>query len=453
LTFDPWTPPESGPLSRFSTTILRLTLLYCAAIFVLSVREHSRWTHLSTMAIAYLLPIAGALAITLILRASTTARVVAVLVIIPFVAAVFATDIFFAIPGRTIRKWGMHFIADRQRNVVAGELRNKGINAYPYVTSAEFRYGRDMRWIGADSILPLASVSNKVTVMCAEGDLAVTFNSDEHGFNNPPGLWKPDSVDLALIGDSFVFGSCVPPRDHFVSSVRSLIPRTLNLGGLGNGPLSELGLLREFAAPMRPPRVLWFFFEGNDMEELETEKVYFLRNYLDSTFSQHLLEKQGVTDRTLTAYGDSAVAIGRGNKPPATQFRDLMMLRDLRIALGLEAASAERVITPDYATFSRVLAEAKRTVDGWGGSLTLVYLPEQNRTEPDARQPMGRQHDEEDIRSHTLAIAQKLGIPVLDMAVRFSQDSDRKALWWRPRTHLSPYGNQRLGAAVLELLR
>ena len=422
-------------------------------IFAISIHEHARWILAGTMAIAYLLPIAGAVAMVLLLRSSTTARVIAVLVIIPFVLALIATDIYFAIPGRVIRKWGMHFIADRQRNVVAGELRKKGINAYPYVTSAEFRYGRDTRRIGADSILPLASVSNKVTVMCAEGDLTVTFNSDEHGFNNPQGLWKPDSVDLALIGDSFVFGSCVPPEDHFVTRVRTVVPRTLNLGGLGNGPLSELGLLREFAAPMRPHRVFWFFFEGNDMEELEAEKQFILRGYLDSAFSQRLLSRQDLTDKTLNAYADSTVAIGKGSKTLATRMRDLAMLRDLRIALGLEAASAERVVTPDYEMLSRVLSEAKRTVAAWGGSLTLVYLPEQHRVEPEAPQPMGRRHDQEDIRSHTLAIANELDLPVLDVGERFMRDSDKKALWWRPRTHLSPYGNKRLGDAVLELLR
>lgn len=405
------------------------------------------------MAIAYVLPIAGAGAIWLLLRSSTTARVIAVLVIIPLVLALIATDIYFAIPGRVIRKWGMHFIADRQRNVVAGELRKKGINAYPYVTSAEFRYGYYTRRVGPHSILPLASVSNKVTVMCTEGDLTVTFNSDEHGFNNPKGVWKRDSVDLALIGDSFVFGSCVRPEDHFVSMVRTVVPRTLNLGGLGNGPLSELGLLREFAAPMRPHRVFWFFFEGNDMEELELEKPFLLKGYLDSAFSQHLLPRQDLTDKTLTTYADSAVAVGKGSKPLARHILDLAKLRDLRIALGLEAASAERVVTPDYELLSRVLGEAKKSVNGWGGSLTLVYLPEQHRTDSDAPQPIGRRHDQEDIRAHTLAIAKGLGIPVLDVGEHFTRDSDTKALWWRPRTHLSPYGNRRLAEAVLGLLR
>lgn len=405
------------------------------------------------MAVAYILPLGAGLILLVLLRAPATARVIAVLVIIPLVVALIGTDIYFAIPGRTIRKWGLHFIADRQVKVVAAGLRRRGIDAYPWLGAAEFGYGRWIRRVGSDSILPLAGISGKTTVLCAEGDLIVTFASDELGFNNPRGLWKPGSIDIAVVGDSFVLGACVPPGEHFVSLLRNEFPGTVNTGELGNGPISELAILREYVAPMRPHRVLWVFFEGNDMEDLDSEKKSFLTNYFDPRFSQHLLSRQRDADAALTTYAKSTMELATRARPLRQRLRDIVMLHDLRTPLGLEAGAAERDVTPDYVTLSRVFSSAATTVGDYGGKLTIAYLPEQHRLDHSARQPLGRHHDENDIRTHVLEIARGLGLPVIDVGDAFARDEDPKALWWRPRTHLSPYGNRKLAKAILERLR
>ena len=85
------------------------------------------------------------------------------------------------------------------------------------------------------------------------------------------GIWKSNKLDIAIVGDSFTHGYCVPTNTQFVSLIRKQYPSTLNLGMGGNGPLVELATLREFLPPFKPKIVLWVYFEGNDYSELHEE--------------------------------------------------------------------------------------------------------------------------------------------------------------------------------------
>jgi hypothetical protein len=44
----------------------------------------------------------------------------------------------------------------------------------------------------------------------------------------------------------------------------------LNLGQAGNGPLIEYATLREYLTP-NVKKVLWLYYEGNDLKELKAE--------------------------------------------------------------------------------------------------------------------------------------------------------------------------------------
>ena len=68
--------------------------------------------------------------------------------------------------------------------------------------------------IRSRGVLPLTNPSNAHVVECNEGPGYLEFRSDEHGFNNPPGLIGP--VDIAVIGESFALGHCVAPSSSAV---------------------------------------------------------------------------------------------------------------------------------------------------------------------------------------------------------------------------------------------
>jgi len=91
----------------------------------------------------------------------------------------------------------------------------------------------------------------------------ISFTYDARGFRNVAAL---DSVDVALIGDSYVEGAYVSDDETVARVLESRLARpVVNLGVAGFGPSYELAALKRYAAPLRPSVVVWFFFEGNDL--------------------------------------------------------------------------------------------------------------------------------------------------------------------------------------------
>jgi hypothetical protein len=75
----------------------------------------------------------------------------------------------------------------------------------------------------------------------------------------------------------------------------------LNLSIGGNGPLLEYATLREYLKFVNIKNVVWLFYEGNDLTDLEKENNSpLLKKYLDdSQFSQNLYNLQIKNDAIL----------------------------------------------------------------------------------------------------------------------------------------------------------
>ena len=100
--------------------------------------------------------------------------------------------------------------------------------------------------------------------MCNESGEWITFRSDEHGFNNPEGIWQSRDISIAAVGDSFAFGACVPADKNFVANPEELsgYPEPRDNGA---GPLVELAAVKEYLPSLRPKVTLWFYLELNDL--------------------------------------------------------------------------------------------------------------------------------------------------------------------------------------------
>ena len=58
------------------------------------------------------------------------------------------------------------------------------------------------------------------------------------------------------------------------------------------GPLVSLGILKEFGQYFKPQNVIYLYFEGNDLEDLNFEKNEdYLLNYLENNFSINYLNR------------------------------------------------------------------------------------------------------------------------------------------------------------------
>jgi hypothetical protein len=90
---------------------------------------------------------------------------------------------------------------------------------------------------------------------------------DRHGFRNAEDL---DTADVAVIGDSFI-EAAETPSDRIMTSVLSRLTKSTvaNLGRGGYSPQQELIVLQRYALPLRPKVVVWTFYEGNDLLDLE----------------------------------------------------------------------------------------------------------------------------------------------------------------------------------------
>lgn len=355
----------------------------------------------------------------------------------------------------------------RTRLEVVKDLRKQGIRAFPDVFPAVLFQSNGKQVLRSlftarnAEFLPLASISNTVTVFCNESGQYIVYSSDEHGFHNPPGLWQEGKADIVALGDSYAHGACVPSDQGFVSVIRSRYPATVNLGVNGNGPLAMLATLKEYAAFLKPRVVLWFYYEGNDIRDLDGREKYspLLREYLTRSFSQNLIFRQQEVDHALTEYLERAME-SQGTSFDAEEFIKLYHLRgSIRSAIkkrqgrdGLQIELLEHLqkdgapsAKEDLELFKAVLREASRTVSSWGGQLYFVYLPTWERY----RLPELASKD----RDNVLDMVGALAIPTVDIHAPFARHADPLSLFPSRRyAHYNAAGHQLVAEQVLAQL-
>ena len=94
-----------------------------------------------------------------------------------------------------------------------------------------------------------------------------TFTTDSQGFRNLADL---KHADVAFVGDSYVEGAYVSDEETAAVRLHDITGLTVaNLGVSGYGSLQELKVLEQYAVPLKPRLVAWFFFEGNDLDDDE----------------------------------------------------------------------------------------------------------------------------------------------------------------------------------------
>jgi hypothetical protein len=300
-----------------------------------------------------------------------------VLVLVSSVVSIYAIEAFLSWDPLELRGPPARPGFDRRGAFAVVEaLRRRGLPAVPVLANPWWSESPPM--VDGEPVFPLAGVPRATTVLCNETGSYVTYTSDRFGFNNPDPQWEVP-ITVALVGDSYVEGWCVEREESFGGLIRQEIPGALNVGFSGHGPLAELGTLRECLAPRRPAHVVWFFYTGNDLTvDLPREwQSDILRRYLEPGFRQHLPERAAVLGDEMRRVFDVSLASW---KPPVQPSR-LAAIATLPLLSDLlhRATSAGAVLSPGALLldeFRLVLAEAKRTVEEWGGTLRVVYLPD-----------------------------------------------------------------------------
>lgn len=278
-------------------------------------------------------------------------------------------------------------------------------------------------------IRPLSGLAGRTTIVANETGEYYIYEADEHGFDNPSGLYRHENIDVALIGDSFTQGCSVQSDENMGAVLRRRIPRTLNLGYCAHGPLANLATVREFVKPLQPKIVFWFHYEGNDLVNLSDELATPLSSYLIPDYSIGMLDRQHEID---LASVDALERIAPAGMPDSLavslRLYNAVRLQGLRqllreftaVGRGLKESKEAERLTPLLAS---IVASAATAVQQYGGKLVFVYLPAHHRLKS------GPPSAGSDPRTKLLPHIEQHGIPVIDCAVNFSQHPDPLSLF------------------------
>lgn len=473
-------------LDRFAERLLFLAAAICVLLFAAMVWRHGISLHYVPFLVFAVMFVLGT-------RMPESYKVNSVLCGISLAIAVYGVELLLAYSGSAIASLGAQawlsfpqdanprVAAERMKTVhesqqhfdtrsrleVIRDMRARGINAFPDVFPAvlfEPAAGvaiKSSLVSNREEFLPVAGMALTTTVFCNESGEYVVYESDEHGFHNPRGIWAKQPIEIVALGDSYTHGVCVPSDKGFVAVVRSQHPDTINLGVNGHGPLTSLATLKEYGPILKPKLVLWFYYEGNDLRDLDgwEKNSPLLRKYLTSSFSQQLFERQAEIDEKLRTFLD--VAMVKAAAP--VSFEKVLKLQHLRHAVqlfyerrpieqGLPAELLEYLrhtgapaALEDLQLFGNILAEAQATASTWNGRVVFVYLPTWERY----RIPETASQD----RDKVLKIVDQLHLPLIDMHPVFNAQPDPLTFFpFRRYAHYNDAGHKLVGEEVIRQL-
>ena len=172
---------------------------------------------------------------------------------------------------------------------------------------------------------------------------------------------------------------------------------SINLGIGGSGPLTSLGVLKEYGKYFQPKNIIYLFFEGNDLADLLREKNTFLVNYANNNFNQDLFNS---TAELELFYKDYEILYNKIlpkllQKENELKNKPIMMI-DNKVNLKeklkdiLELQSLKKLFIPkdyyfnkrekiDYKLFEKILLQMNSETKRWNGKFYFVYLPDWNR--------------------------------------------------------------------------
>jgi hypothetical protein len=329
----------------------------------------------------------------------------------------------------------------RTKMEVMNNLRDSGVEAFPNVFPDKFILSNGLT-AKKDRIYPLGTISNSTTVFHNEAGYYPIVETDEHGFNNPKGLYIKYKVDIILTGDSFSEGCCVHSNENIGAVLRQLDFNAISVAKGSNGPLIELAALKEYAEPLKPKIVLWLYYV-NDLSDLNKElQSSILRKYLnEDDYSQNLISRQKEIDGVLINYVQSKWEKEWERETKRVRFHNsaikITKLHNLRKRINL----TPEPIGPATPIFRDVLQESRQMVKDWGGKMYFIYLPAFNLY------TTGNEHLNHDFVMQTVT---ELDIPIIDIHKEvFDLHPDPLSLFpFRMNSHYNAEGYRLVAEAI-----
>ena len=299
-------------------------------------------------------------------------------------------------------------------------------------------------------IFPLSGISSSKTLMCNENGYYVSYFSDEYGFRNPKDVWKNRENEIVIIGDSFAHGACVNDKDTITGNLKRLLKtkKIINLGFGGNGPLIEYALTREYLPLIKPKKLLWIYYEQNDLLDLSNElKNEILNNYLvDKNFNQDLINKKLELDIKLKNKLDELFK----SKLSYLSILKLKNIRRLTID-NISNVKKEKVKLDELPLWElkTILEEVKSLLDEKNIEFYFVYIPEYKRS-------LENIFDDKELNhySQVIDIVKKLNINLIDINELIFKDLNDPLSFYPFRSygHFNELGYRIISEKIFEYL-
>ena len=259
----------------------------------------------------------------------------------------------------------------RTKRQVADDINVNGGKAHP-----AFRVFKED--IG---LTPLAYTPNTLIISKNEYGQHHKFLSDRHGFNNSDNSWD-NKVDYLFVGDSFTEGCCLPDNNHFINIFNELVGNSLNLGISGNGPIINLGIIKEYAQKLNPKKIIWIHYEGNDLRDMDYyKKIKKFDKYLLKDYSQNLFEKNKEIEILLNDYyinkflqrSDAEIPLKSINEIFFS--KDRLFIKSIRNKINSRYLKSSQLKEFDFKRFEQIIKEAKRISDKINSKLIFINIP------------------------------------------------------------------------------
>ncbi len=251
--------------------------------------------------------------------------------------------------------------------------------------------------ISQKKIIPLRGPINKKSLGSAEEGKYEIIKNDKYGFKNLNEVYGKE-IDLMILGDSFAEGSPFGNYKDTNGIIRKISDfNSINYGIGGTGPLTSLAVVREYGKHFKPKNVFYFFYEGNDLNDMMQEKKTFLLKYIDKNYSQNLVNSNKEIEIFLDEYEKifnfilpfkikeekineekikKSLNLKKTNKynEKIIDFLELNSLKEIFLTSSVFYKS-----NIDFILFENILSEMKQEVREWDGNLYFVYLPSWTR--------------------------------------------------------------------------
>jgi len=228
-------------------------------------------------------------------------------------------------------------------------------------------------------------ILNKSLLFLNEDGMFNIVLNDRFGFKNNDKTYNK-KIDVMIFGDSFAEGLPQDTNNDTAGYLRNDYKiNSLNYGIAGTSLLTYYAVFKEYAKYFKPKDIFFFYYEGNDLMDLEREKKnYHLKKYLKKNYSQDLFNNNDkvikslniLEKKTLEFYNQEKNKVDRVKKK--IDLIDISELQKLREILRIDFSRPKY----DFELFEDLFINIKKDAENWNGKINVVYIPSWGRYNP-----------------------------------------------------------------------